>query len=116
LDEYNDILGLYNLAVDLDETNNLMDDPNQADRIERMRDRFLQIRCSIDINLDIDNQILSSYQFFEACDTITAGPSMTITSTGDITLRAGNRIVLKNGFKVTDGGRLEIAVDPSAVY
>ena len=66
LDEYDDILGLYNLAIDLAETNNLMDDPSQAARIARMRDRFLQIRqseiCYIDLNLVIDNQILSTAQ------------------------------------------------------
>lgn len=117
LDEYDDILGLYNLAIDLAETNNLMDDPSQAARIARMRDRFLQIRqseiCYIDLNLVIDNQILSTAQTFEACDTITAGPSVTITSTGDITFQAGNRVVLKNGFTIADGGRLRLAVDPS---
>jgi hypothetical protein len=46
LDEINNVLGLYNLADDLAETNNLMDDPSQAERIELMRNRFFELRWS----------------------------------------------------------------------
>ena len=69
--------------------------------------------CNIDLNLDIDNQVLSTTQTFEACDTITAGPNVTITSTGNITFQAGRRVVLENGFEVIDGGRLSVLIDPS---
>jgi hypothetical protein len=68
--------------------------------------------CLIDLNLVIDNQILSTTQTFEACDTITAGPSVTINPTGNITFQAGNRVVLKNGFSIISGGRLRIVIDP----
>jgi hypothetical protein len=68
--------------------------------------------CIIDLNLDINNQILSTTQTFEACDTITAGPAVTITPTGNITFQAGDRVVLRNGFSVTSGGRVRVLIDP----
>jgi arylsulfatase A-like enzyme len=40
------VSGLYNLADDLYETNNLMNDPSQAERIQILRERFLQLRSS----------------------------------------------------------------------
>jgi arylsulfatase A-like enzyme len=46
LDENNDVSGLYDLADDLYETNNLMDDPSQAERIQIMSERLLQLRNS----------------------------------------------------------------------
>jgi hypothetical protein len=41
-----DVTGLYDLANDLPETTNLMDDPNQAVRIHDMRDRLVQLRSA----------------------------------------------------------------------
>jgi arylsulfatase A-like enzyme len=38
------VAGLYDLVNDLPETNNLMDDPSQAARIQGMRERFVQLR------------------------------------------------------------------------
>ena len=46
LDRNKDIWGLYNLADDLAETTNLMNDPSQASRIQRMRKRCLQLHKS----------------------------------------------------------------------
>jgi hypothetical protein len=68
--------------------------------------------CLIDLNLVIDNQILSTTETFEACDTITAGPSVTIAPTGNITFQAGKRVVLRYGFSVISGGRVKVVVDP----
>jgi hypothetical protein len=68
--------------------------------------------CLIDTNLVISNEILNTTQTFEACETITAGPSVTVTSTGNITFQAGERVVLRHGFSVENGGRLTIAIDP----
>jgi hypothetical protein len=68
--------------------------------------------CLIDTNLVISNQILSTTQTFEACETITAGPAVTVTSTGNITFQAGDRVVLRNGFSVENGGRLTVVIDP----
>jgi len=46
LDENNNVFGLYNLADDLYETDNLMDDPSQTDSIQAMKERLLELRDS----------------------------------------------------------------------
>ena len=69
--------------------------------------------CYIDYNLNIDNQILSTTETFEACNTITAGPAVTVTATGNVLFQAGRRVILRPGFSVEDGGRLSVVIDPS---
>jgi hypothetical protein len=69
--------------------------------------------CYIDFNLNINNQTLNTAEIFEACNTITAGPAVTITATGDVLFQAGRRVILKPGFSVEDGGRLSVVIDPS---
>jgi RHS repeat-associated protein len=49
----------------------------------------------------------------ESCGTVRAQGSYRIGATGDVTLRAGNRVVLGDGFSVASGGRLTVATDPS---
>lgn len=60
LDGNDSVLGLYNLDADLDETTNLMDDPSQVERIDRMRTLLLQRydRDRDGINDDMDNCFL----------------------------------------------------------
>ncbi len=53
--------------------------------------------------LELQNQSISSTQTFEACDTIFAGPNLTIEPTGNATLHAGQRVVLRSGFRVKSG-------------
>jgi hypothetical protein len=69
--------------------------------------------CDGMLNLNIENQTLSTTETFEACETITAGPAVTVTSTGDVTFQAGKRAILKSGFSVEDGGRLSVIIDPT---
>jgi hypothetical protein len=69
--------------------------------------------CSGAKNLIVDNQTLNSTKTFEACETITVGPSVNITSSGDVIYQAGQRVILKNGFSVEDGGLLYVVIDPS---
>jgi hypothetical protein len=64
-------------------------------------------------DLVIVNQTLNSIQSFAACETITAGPAVNITPTGDAIFQAGDKVTLKSGFSVEDGGRLSVIVDPS---
>jgi adhesin HecA-like repeat protein len=45
-----------------------------------------------------------------ACDTLTAGPDVTVASGGNLTLRAGTRIVLQDGFHVESGGALALEI------
>ncbi|MGH9360528.1 MAG: 3-coathanger stack domain-containing protein, partial [Thermoanaerobaculia bacterium] len=54
-------------------------------------------------NLELANQSISSTQTFTACDTIFAGPNLTIEPTGNATLQAGKRVVLRSGFRVKSG-------------
>lgn len=53
LDENDNVSGLYNLAEDLGETTNLMNDPTQIERIEQMRTILLQ-RYDLDADGIID--------------------------------------------------------------
>jgi len=73
-----------------------------------------EFACYGILNLSINNQTLSTTETFEACETITAGPAVNVTSTGDVTFQVGNRVILKSGFSVEDGGRLSVIIDASA--
>lgn len=53
--------------------------------------------------LELANQSIGSTQTFEACDTIFAGPNLPIEPSGNVTLRAGQRVVLRFGFRVRSG-------------
>lgn len=64
--------------------------------------RHLLVDCQV-ANLELANQSISSTQTFVACDTIFAGPNLTIEPTGNVTLHAGNRVVLRSGFRVRSG-------------
>ena len=67
--------------------------------------------CTVPATLDIDNQTFSTTEFFEACETINVGPTVNMTPAGDVTFQAGDRIVLRDGFSVEDGGRLSVIID-----
>jgi hypothetical protein len=56
---------------------------------------------------------VASEQAFEACGTLTAGPSFAVVSPGDATLRAPQSVVLRNGVSVGPGARLAVAIDPA---
>jgi hypothetical protein len=60
------------------------------------------VGCQV-ANLELANQSISSTQTFVACDTIFAGPNLTIEPTGNVTLHAGKRVVLRSGFRVRSG-------------
>lgn len=63
-------------------------------------------------DLDLSAQTVGTTETFEACDTIAAGDGFEVGPTGDVTFRAGNLVVLRDGFSVADGGRFVAAVDP----
>jgi hypothetical protein len=64
-------------------------------------------------DLDLSAQTVGTTETFEACDTISAGDGFEVGPTGDVTFRAGNLVVLRDGFSVADGGRFVAAVDPT---
>jgi RHS repeat-associated protein len=49
----------------------------------------------------------------ESCGTVRAQGSYGVGATGDVTLRAGKRVVLGDGFSVAAGGRLTVGTDPA---
>jgi hypothetical protein len=62
-----------------------------------------------------DDTVLDT-QVFEVCDTITVGPNYQVVGpNGDLTLRAGVRVVLGDGFSVGVDGRLQIEIDLALV-
>ena len=73
----------------------------------------IRVPCYGVLNLSIENQSLNTTETFEACETITAGPAVTVTSTGNVTFQAGERVILKSGFSVEDGGVLSVIIDPT---
>jgi hypothetical protein len=69
--------------------------------------------CTGDLTLDLSSQTVDTQATFEACRTITAGGGFTVGSAGDVTLRAGERIALSDGFASEAGARLAVAIDPA---
>ena len=49
----------------------------------------------------------------QSCGTVRAEGSYKVGATGNVTLRAGNRVVLGDGFSVASGGRLTALTDPA---
>lgn len=61
--------------------------------------------------LNVPQQSVSTTKTYEACDTVSATDGFEVTATGDVTFRAGNRIVLGDGFSVASGGSFRAVVD-----
>jgi RHS repeat-associated protein len=67
--------------------------------------------CTEDQNLQF--QSFSGTVTLEVCGEFSLGPNVTVTSAGDVTVRAGERVVLNDGFQVDSGGRFVAEIDPS---
>ena len=68
--------------------------------------------CTIETDLLLENLTISTVETYEACQTITVGTDVTVTPTGVLILRAGNNVVLDDGFTVESGGTLNVDIDP----
>ncbi len=66
--------------------------------------------CLHEVDLFLDDETVSGSVTHTACRTITAGPAFTVMATGDATLRAGERIELRPGFRVRAGGRFRAEI------
>lgn len=64
-------------------------------------------------DLVLENQTVNSVAVFEACSSIAVGPDFAVGAAGDLVLRAGSEVVLRNGFLVETGGKLSVEIDPS---
>jgi hypothetical protein len=67
--------------------------------------------CSVADHRELPVETVTDTRTEQACRSLTAGP-YTVASPGDVTLVAGEAIVLGNGFTIGSGASLEVAVDP----
>jgi len=74
------------------------------------RDWGADEHCSAVVDvLALSNETVTNSRVEEACQEITAD-TYTVKGSGDVTLRAGSRVVLGNGFVVETGGQLVVDV------
>jgi len=57
-------------------------------------------------------EVLDSTRVIESCSTIVAGAGVEVADLGELTLRAGRQVILKDGFKVESGGSLAVEIVP----
>jgi glucose/arabinose dehydrogenase len=67
--------------------------------------------CTLQPHRTLQSGTVSDARLEQACLTVTAGP-YAIVAPGDVTLLAGQRIVLRNGFSVGSGATFSGAIDP----
>jgi hypothetical protein len=65
-------------------------------------------------NVVLEDTTFSAAEFIQATNSITAGPNVTVTGSGDLTLEAPS-VGLKNTVFVLDGGKLLILSDNTVV-
>jgi hypothetical protein len=68
--------------------------------------------CPYSTTLDLANETVTTTETRGACDTVTVGPNFAVNSPGDLTIEAGNRVILKDGTSVGAGAGLTIVIDP----
>lgn len=66
------------------------------------------VACSSAVDQDLSGFTVDGEETYRACDTLQA--SVDVVDGGDLTLRAGTRIVLRDGFSVAAGGRLTLEI------
>jgi RHS repeat-associated protein len=64
-------------------------------------------------DLTISNQTLTGLQTRESCAGLTAGPNVTVAGGADVTFRAAEKVVIRDGFEVRDTASFEAGTDPS---
>jgi len=65
---------------------------------------YLNSQNVIAQDLVLENITVNTSETYSASNSITAGPSFTISGTGQVTFKSGNLIILKPGFVVIAGG------------
>jgi hypothetical protein len=69
--------------------------------------------CPYSTTLDLANETVTTTETRGACDTVTVGPNFAVNAPGDLTIEAGNMVVLKNGSSVGAGAKLTVVLDPA---
>lgn len=62
--------------------------------------------------LEMAAEVLAAARVVESCSTIAAGAGVEVADQGQLTLRAGRQVILKDGFKVEAGGSLAVEIVP----
>lgn len=65
--------------------------------------------CGSD-ELVLSQRTVTTREVFRACQSLTAGPDFTVESTGEAIFRAGDSVVLRDGFEVRVGGALSVEI------
>lgn len=73
--------------------------------------RLISDSCGLDPLLELEGQDVDATERFEACDEIAAGNGFRVLGSGDVTFRAGDRIVLQDGFEVQSGGSFRAVIE-----
>ena len=71
--------------------------------------------CSFSNDVALANETFMGMELIGACATITTGLSVAIETPGDVTFRAGQLIVLDNGFSVGTGASFAAEIEPGLV-
>ena len=69
--------------------------------------------CGLPQRLVLISSTVVDEQLHEACLSIDVGPEFGVGVTGELTLRAGETIALRNGFEVFSGGLLTAEINPA---
>ena len=78
----------------------------------RVLDMFTMAKCA-DPDFELTGVTVDGVRQEERCDAIAAGPGVVVEGGGNLALRAGRRVVLRDGFSVAAGGRLVVEIDPA---
>ncbi len=69
------------------------------------------VPCPGASDLTVSGETVTGAESFVACDVLTVGPDVTVTSTGSLELCGGTRVVLRSGLAVEAGGSLRASTD-----
>jgi uncharacterized repeat protein (TIGR01451 family) len=67
--------------------------------------------CGVFEDRALSDMAVSAAETFEACRTISLGPAFAITGTGAAVLRAGEAIILRDGFSAESGATLRAVIE-----
>jgi hypothetical protein len=88
-------------------------DPDCRDgQLTMYGDRICRARFCLD-ERTLTSLVIDSTVTYEACDTLTVGSGVQVLAPADVTLRAGDEVILGDGFSLGTGARLTVIIDPS---
>lgn len=64
--------------------------------------------CTGPDDVTLSDRTIAGVEVHEACNSVTVGQNVVVTTTGDATLRAGTTVSIDNGFEVVGNGKLTV--------